>query len=648
MASQSGQDLRRTRDLGRKPWRLVGKALAIGASLVALAYILDIALYFDVTLFREQFFGLLYALVLAGAYLLYPATKRSPRDRVPVYDLILAAAGLLVGGYIFVAWPAVVAAMVGTLTPEKVILGGVAVLLILEATRRLYGWPIVILASVFILYAHFQYLLPGALGGRGYGWDRLAAHLYTDKSAILGLIAAVVFGMVFGFILFGRALFATGGGEFLTQLSLALMGRRRGGPAKVAVVASGLFGMLSGSTSSNVVITGSLTIPMMKNTGYRGSIAAAVESVASSGGSLMPPIMGATAFIMAEMIEAPYRDIALAAALPALLYYASLFIQVDLEAAKAGLKGLAAGELPALRPVLTNGWVFCLPLAVLVYCLFVIFVSPAKSALIAFAVLIAVSLAAGLLVPGRRISLRVLFVDTLEDTGRLLIEIGVIGAVAGLIVGIVSLTGLGLVFSEILTSLSGGNLFLLLLLTAAASILLGMSMPVTASYVILAVLAAPALVDAGVSPMAAHLFVFYFAIMSFITPPVCVAIYIAAAIAGAKPMETAVHGMKMGIVAYVVPFVFVTDEALLLAGSTADILFTAVSVVIGVVGLAVAIQGHLGVRIARPIRGLIFVGAGLALIDPAACKLGGMALVAATLYWQWRVAPRRARAGSAA
>ena len=622
-------------------WRLVVKTIAISASLVALAYILDIALYFGVALFSEQYFGVLYALVLAGAFLLYPATKRSPKNRVPFHDIVLAVLGLVIGGYIAVAWPTIVV-MVGFLTPTKIILGGIAVMLIMEATRRLYGWPIVILAAIFILYAHFAYLVPGALGGRGFGWDRLAAFLYTDSTSILGKIAAVVFGMVFGFILFGRALFATGGGKFLTEVSLALMGTRRGGPAKVAVVASGLFGMLSGSASSNVVITGSLTIPMMKDTGYRSSVAAAVESVASSGGSLMPPIMGATAFIMAEFLEVPYRDIAIAAALPALLYYASLFIQVDLEAAKTGLKGLAAGDLPPIRPVLMNGWVFFVPLAVLIYCLFIIFVSPAKSALIAVVVLVVISLLLGAFLPSRRIGLKVLFIDSLEDTGQLLIEIGVIGAVAGLIVGIVSLTGLGLVFSEILTSLSGGNLFLLLLLTAVASILLGMSMPVTASYVILAVLAAPALVDAGVSPMAAHLFVFYFAIMSFITPPVCVAIYIAAAIAGSKPMETAVHGMKMGIVAYVVPFIFVTNEALLLKGPLGDVLLTAVSTILGVVGLAVAIQGYLGAKIPRVVRGLIFIGAALALANPLVLKLAGMAIVVAALYWQWQISPARA------
>ncbi len=633
MSNDGGTD--RGRALSRPAERALVRVVAVLIALVALSYVLDIFISFDITFYKEQFFGLLYGLVFAGAFLVFPATRRSPRDRIALYDYVLAALGLTVGLYVFIAYPAIVLTA-GIITPFKTALGAIAVLIVLELTRRIFGWPLVILALIFILYAKFNYLLPGALGGRGKDWARLAVYLYLDTNSLLGLIATVVFGMVFAFILFGRVLFATGGADFFTDLSMALMGRWRGGPAKVAVVASSMFGTLSGSASSNVVITGSITIPMMTRIGYRPPVAAAVESVASSGGGLMPPIMGATAFIMAEFLSVPYRDVVIAALLPAILYYVSLFLQVDLEAAKAGIRGFAGDRIPRLFGVLLRGWVFIAPLALLIYCLFVIFLSPAKSALIATAALIVVGFARRetWLTPGRAIA-------SLDDTGRLLIEIGIIGAVAALVVGIVNLTGLGLVFSQILLSISGGSMHLLLLLTAAASIVLGMSMPVTASYIILAVLAAPALTEAGVPEMAAHLFIFYFAILSFITPPVCVAVYIASAIARSKPMETAMHAMKLGVVAYVVPFVFVADPALLMNDAPGDIALAFLAAVIGFIGLAVALQGYYTRAVSWLVRGPLAVAAILALIDIVEVRIAGAVLVLMLVGWLHVAAARR-------
>ena len=626
--------IERGRTLSRPAERELVRVVAVLIALVALSYVLDIFISFDITFYKEQFFGLLYGLVFAGGFLVFPATKGAPRDRIALYDYVLASLGLAIGLYVFIAYPAIVLTA-GIITPFKTALGAIAVLIILELTRRIFGWPLVILAAIFILYAKFNYMLPGPLGGRGKDWARLAVYLYLDTNSMLGLIAAVVFGMVFAFILFGRVLFATGGADFFTDLSMALMGRWRGGPAKVAVVASSLFGTLSGSASSNVVITGSITIPMMTRIGYRPSVAAAVESVASSGGGLMPPIMGATAFIMAEFLSVPYREVVIAALLPAVLYYVSLFLQVDLEAAKAGIKGFAGDRIPRLFAVLLRGWVFVAPLALLVYCLFVIFLSPSKSAMIATAALVVVGFARRetWLTPRRAIA-------SLDDTGRLLIEIGVIGAVAAIVVGIVNLTGLGLVFSQILLSVSGGSLHLLLLLTAAASIVLGMSMPVTASYIILAVLAAPALVEAGVPEMAAHLFIFYFAILSFITPPVCVAVYIASAIARSKPMETAVHAMKLGIVAYVVPFVFVADAALLMEGAPANIALAFVTAVIGFIGLAIALQGYYTRAVPWFVRVPLAAAAILALVDIVEVRVAGAVAVLVLVGWQHVAAAR--------
>ena len=602
--------------------------LAVCVTLACIVYVVNVPTYFDRPVFREQFFGLIYGLLFASGFLLFPAGRGS-RQRVPWYDLVLAAAGLAAGLNVAVMWPELVAAP-GLITPDRVFFGVVAVLVVLELTRRAFGWPLVILVALFIFYARFSYLFPGILQGRGSTWSRLATFLYLDTGSMLGLVALVMFGTVFAFMLFGAALFATGGGSFFTDLSLALMGGRRGGPAKVGVIGSALFGTLSGSASSNVVITGSITIPMMKRLGYRPAVAAAVEAVASTGGSLMPPVMGATAFVMAEFLSVPYREVALAALVPAILYYLMLFIYVDLEAGKLGLKGLPPEQIPRLGGVLARGWPYFAPLAILIACLFYFFISPDLSALIGTVAVLALGLASA-----RRPSWHDLG-KAVIDTGRMMVEVGVIGAAAGLIIGTINLTGLGLLFSQILISASGGHLWLLLVLTALASVVLGMGMPVTASYIILAVLAAPALVEAGVSPMAAHMFILYFAMLSFLTPPVCVAVYIAATIAGSRPMETAAESIKMGVVAYLVPFLFVADDALLLAGTSFENVVAAVTGMLGFAVLAVAMQGYFTGPLGAPVR-LVLALAALLLITHEWMYNGlGLAIAAAALAWLWR------------
>ena len=618
--------------------RLILRICAFGISFVALSYILDLTYFFDVTFFQEQYFGLLYGLVFAGGFIQLPFARSRQDDPVPAYDYVLALIGLAAGLYIFFAWPQIVV-LAGILTDDRIAVSAIGLVLILELTRRAFGWPLVILTLVFVAYALFNYLIPGAFGGRGTPWPRLVTFVYTDTNSILGIISSVVFGMVFAFMLFGRALFLAGGGGFFTDISMALMGDRRGGPAKVAVIASSLFGTLSGSATSNVVVTGSITIPMMIRTGYRPASAGAVEAVASSGGGLMPPIMGATAFIMAEFLAVPYRDVVIAALLPAILYFLTVFVQVDIEAGRLGLRGIDRSELPRLVEVLKNGWLFVIPLAVLIYCLFIIFLSPSKSALIATVAVAAI----GLVRPGSFGLAKA--IDTLQNTGELMVGMGILGAVAGVIVGIINLTGLGLLFSQELLSLAGGHLFLLLLLTALASIVLGMSMPVTASYVILAVLAAPAITNAGVPQMAAHLFIFYFANLSFITPPVCVAIFVAATIADAKPMETAVEAMKLAIVAFVVPFVFVYDQEILMSdGTWLEIAIEFVTCVVGFSALSVALQGYLTARVG-PLMRLAIGASGIAAIVPTPeIKFAGAAASVALCWAVYSLARRAAAA----
>lgn len=604
------------------PVLLLFQALTLAISLICLSFVLDITFILEVAFFQEQYFGLLYGLVFAAGFLRLPAYPGAADRPVPVYDYVLAAAGLAVGLYLFVNWADIVM-RAGFIIPERTYLGLLTVVLILELTRRAFGWPLVFVALAFILYAIYRNVFPGAFGGRAIPWQRVVNFVYTDTEALMGIIASVVFGMVFAFLMFGRALFVAGGGTFFTDLSISAMGHRRGGPAKVSVIASSIFGTLSGSASSNVVVTGAITIPMMIRAGYHRASAAAIEAVSSSGGGLMPPVMGATAFIMAEFLAVPYQEVVVAALLPALLYYFTVFLQIDLEAGKLGLRGLAPSEIPRLVAVLKAGWFFLVPLAALIYCLFVIFLSPSKSALVALVVVVAVSfLGANRFTPRQILS-------TLLNTGNLMIEMGILAAIAGMIVGIISLSGLGLLFGQQLLTLAGGSAFLLLLLTAVASIIMGMSMPVTASYVILAVIAAPAIEQAGVPAMAAHLFIFYFAVLSFITPPVCVAIFVAATMARARPMQAAGRAMLLAVVAFVVPFVFVHDQALLMDAPWYMVIGEFLAACLGFLGISVALQGFLMARVSWPMRGAIGVAGLLALVPVMSVKLPALAATAA-------------------
>ncbi|MGH8697620.1 MAG: TRAP transporter permease, partial [Burkholderiales bacterium] len=515
-------------------------------------------------------------------------------------------------------------------------LGAAAILLVLEATRRLVGWSLVILAGVFILYAKFAYLLPGFLYAKGAAWERIASYLYLDASGLLGLPLSVAAEIVIAFILFGQALYAVGGDKFLTDLALAAMGRYRGGSAKVAVVSSSLFGTVSGSAVSNVVVDGAITIPMMKRTGYPSHLAAAVEAVASTGGQIMPPVMGVAAFLIAEFLSIPFGEVALAAAIPACLYYLALFTQVDLEAAKHGLAGLPRSQLPRVREVMRRGWVFFVPLGVLVYTLMVAVWEPGRAGMAA----VLATLLVGLLQKATRPSIAALL-KALEETARTLLEIVVISGVAGFVIGTLQLSGLAFKMSMILTTLAGGSALLLLALTAVVCIILGMGMPTAVVYIMLAVLVGPTLVGLGVEPLGAHLFLFYFGMLSMITPPVCLATYAAASLARADFWQTGWAGMRLGIVAYVVPFIFVFHPALLFKGAPTEIVLAAATAAIGVILMGIGLAGFLF----RPLgwfARVVATLAGLMLIPPPssalwlASNVAGLALGVVFVVWQSR------------
>jgi TRAP transporter 4TM/12TM fusion protein len=567
--------------------RTVERVLLIILTLVGGAWASKLHHSLPSAIFNEQYLGLFLALGLAPVFICIRAGPWAPVNRVPWYDWLAALGGLTVGLYVAVFYPTI-AYSLGIITWDKLLLGAVAVVLVLEAVRRVAGWALMWIAVVCLLYAKFAWLLPGIFYAKGSSWERIAVYLYLDTNGILGIPLAVTANIVVAYIFFGQALYAVGGDKFLSDLALVAMGRYRGGTAKMAVVSSTLYGTVSGSAVANVVVDGAVTIPMMKRSGYPPHLAAAIEAVASNGGQIMPPVMGAAAFLMAEYLSMPYGQIALAAAIPAGLYYLALFTQVDLEAAKLGLSGLPRENIPRLRSVMKLGWVFLAPLTVLTYTLMVAGWEAGQAGMLA----VVVTLAVGALQKATRPTWGG-FVAMLESTGRTMLDLVAIVTLAGIVIGTLQLSGFTSKLPIVLVGLAGGSTFLLLLLTAAVSILLGLSLPTTVVYVTLAVLVGPALAQLGIVPLAAHLFLFYFGMLSLITPPDCLATYAAAAIAKADFWKTGWTGMRLGIVAYIVPFVFVYHPALILDGPAGEIAVTLVSASVGVILLGIACAGYL-------------------------------------------------------
>jgi len=592
--------------------------------------------------FNEQFLGLFLGLALASVFVAVKARGGERGDRVPPPDWALSALGLGVGGYVSVMYPTI-AYRLGELAPARVLLGAAAVLLVLEATRRLAGGTLAWVALGCVLYARFAWLGPGLLYAKGSSWPRIASYLYLDTNGLLGVPLQVAAGVLVAFIFFGQALYAVRGDKFLMDVALVLMGRYRGGAAKVSVVSSALFGTVSGSAVANVAVNGAFSIPLMKQTGYTPHMAAAIEAVASTGGQIMPPVMGAAAFLIAEFLNISYGQVALAAAVPACLYYLALFTQVDLEAARNGLAGLPPERIPRFRAVIRHGWVFLAPLGVLIYTLMIGNWEAGPAGMAA----VAVTFGVGLLQREHRPSLpRV--VASIEETGRTLLDIVAITALAGIVIGSLNLSGFIFKISMLLVTLSGGNALLLLLLTALGCLFLGLPLPTTVVYITLAVLVGPALVQVGIQPLAAHLFLFYFGMISLITPPDCLPTYTAAAMARADFWKTGWTGMRLAIAAYVVPFVFAFHPALILIGRPADIVMAVATASIGTVLIGVGCAGYLF----RPLgwgRRAWAVVAGLALFMPAAggvpqyaFDLLGLGLAAALVAWE-----RAARATAA-
>src|SRR3990172_6066437 len=480
------EGLAHLRKLDHPAMRLFQRSLLWGIPLSALLYNFDLPSRLGLAILQEQYLGCVLILVLGSIFLSKPAHGAAARDHAPWYDLLLTLLSFVAGGYLVLFYPRMVNEL-GDLTADKIIMGALAIFLVMEACRRMSGWVLILLAALFAFYAHYSYLFPGILQARGISWSKLVVHLFIDPNSLLGIPLAIAATTVVAFIVFGQFLYASGGGYFFTELAMTVMGRFRGGAAKISVLASALFGTISGSPVANVVVDGAITIPMMVRTGYKPHVAAAVESVASNGAQLIPPLIGAAAFVMAEFLGMPYAKVALAAAIPALLYYLALFVQVDLEAGKTGINRIFAADIPRLGAVLANGWIFVIPMALIVYILFVLNLSASKAGFYAAAVALLVTFFR----PEAGIDLKK-FMTILEDAGRAMLEVAIVCAVAGIIIGVLTLTSLPFVFALFVERFGPDNIFFILVMTSLIALILGMGMPTTAVYVIVALTLAPA------------------------------------------------------------------------------------------------------------------------------------------------------------
>ncbi|WP_162300712.1 TRAP transporter permease [Alkalilacustris brevis] len=611
--------------------------LAFGVTASALFMAGNIPRRLGISIFPEQLVLVVLGLSMALAFIM--ATDR--RIGPAWLDYLLAGASLCVCLWMSWRYPQIA---VNFFRHEQEItwIGIILVPLLLEALRRKSGFSLVAVVLVFLVYALIADRVPGVLGGRASPIDELLGYLAVDSTAMLGSPIKIVVNIVVVYILFGAMLLATGGSNWFTDLATVLVGRSRGGAAKMAIVSSALFGSISGSAVANVASTGVITIPLMKRGGYSKRMAASFEAVASTGGQMMPPVMGAAAFLMAELLQTSYATIVVAAIIPSLLFFLAVLIQADLEAGVKKIPAVPEHLIPPLRDVLRAGWYFPLPFAVLIWVLFSLNRSPAEAALWAIATILVFNAIFGY--KGERISPAKLWEAVLR-AGRGSFEIVLIGAIAGLVIGVLQTSGLGFGLTYLLVGLGQHSLFALLLATAVVCILLGMGMPTTGIYLLVATLAAPPLLQLDVNPIAAHFFIFYFGMMSMISPPVAVAAFAASSIAGSTAMATALTSVRVGWTAFIVPFLFVFSPSLLMQGDWNDVLLAAITAIAGVWLVSIAIVGYFKAQITPGSR--LWLGlAGMFVLVPAEAathaiwlEVAGV-LLAGAWFWHHRASMR--------
>lgn len=605
-------------------WEGVPKIVV--TSILALFSLMCIYVTFFATWLDELRLTTFMAYIIFIGYMVFPAKRGTQRvNYMPWYDIVLMVLGT--GAFLYFAFNAAAIVANYKITTLEVIVGVVGIVALVELCRRSVGLPIIIVAGVLLVYALFFGLHNPDFFKRITESVRI---LFYSKEGVLSTPVNVCSKYIVMFIIFGAFLERTGVADFFINIANSLVGRFSGGPAKVAVVASALEGMVSGSSVANTVGSGAVTIPLMKKTGYKPEFAAAAEASASTGGQIMPPIMGAAAFLMAETVGVPYSNIVVRAILPALLYFAGVFITVHLEAKKEGLRGLSKEELPRLIPLLKKSYLL-LPLIVLI----VLVGTSTRSIAYAAVIAIGVSIVVSLFNKENRITPKRIW-EALAAGAQGMITVAVACGIAGIIAGLISVTGLAYMLFNGIVSVAGNHLIIALFLTMLCCIVLGMGVPTTANYCIMAATCAPILVQMGVPMLAAHFFVFYFGIVADLTPPVALAAYAGAAIAQANPMKTAITSTKLAIGAFIVPYVFALNPAMLFIGTNGvwDVILIVISSLIGIFGVSAALEGYILEHMAWYERIICIVG-GLALIYPGlVTDLIGLALVGAVVAIQ--------------
>lgn len=583
---------------------------------------------------RSLFVGI----VIILSFLVYPAKKGSTKkNHIPIYDIVLMVLGAGAYFYFVINFKTIIGHAT-RISQLEVIVGIIGILVLAETCRRVVGIPILCVATVFIGYAFYS----GLGAGRAFPQvlKSIVYNLFYTTSGVIGTPIGVCSTYIALFILFGAFLEATGISEFFIQLANSLAGASTGGPAKVAVISSALCGMVSGSSVGNTVTTGSVTIPLMKKTGYKGEFAGAVEAAASTGGQIMPPIMGAAAFLMAEMVGVQYSEIAMRAIFPALLYFTGIFITVHLEAKRLGLKGIAKEDLPKFVPLFIRQGYLLIPLVTLVAMVMMGY-TMSRSAVIATLLAILVS------IPNKSTRMNpTRFVNALETGGKNTLSVAVACGIAGIIAGVVTMTGLGQILISAIVSVAGDRVIIALFLTMLTCIVLGMGVPTTANYIIMATTCAPILVNGmGINKIAANMFVFYFGIVADITPPVALAAYSGSAIAKSNPMKTALNASRLAIAAFIVPYIFAFNPAMLfIDADVVQVVIIIVTSLVGLTGVAGGLEGYMVTNM-NPIQRILAVVGGLCLIIPGTVTdLAGIAIVGASVVWQLADKKKRAAA----
>ena len=602
--------------------KLTGK-VALFITIVAIlmsAFHLYTAWHGTLLAMKQRSLHLIFAFTLGFA--LYPGFKKSSKDKIDIMDWALMILSIGVWGYIFFNVEAI-ALKGGQMSSTDMVLGVLAVLLTLEVTRRVVGPELPIVTIVFLLFAYFGRHLPGVFAHRGFNVTRIVSHMYMTTEGIMGTPLGVSSTFVFMFILFGSFLDKTGVGEFFIDFAYALTGSTRSGPAMTSVLSSGLMGSISGSSVANTVTTGAFTIPLMKSVGYKPHYAGAVEATASTGGQIMPPVMGAAAFIMADFTGFPYISIVKAAIIPAVLYYIAVGTMVHLEACKLGLKGMPRESLPKVSNILRKQGYLTLPLIAIIFMLVKQY-PPTMAALTGIVIGVIVAFAASLIKKDNSFTPKDIL-GAMEAGAKGAVGVACACACAGMIVGVVTLTGFGLKIAEVIVLIAQGKLIPTLLLTMVSSIILGMGLPTTAKYIVLATMAVPAITKLGVNLMSAHLFILYFGVVADVTPPVALAAYAGAGIAGANSMKTGFQAFKLAIGAFIIPYIFVINPHLIMVdsvvGTTVNWLPitaavpTIVTALIGTICLAGTVESYLFGNL-RIWQRVILLGAAFALLDP--------------------------------